>query len=385
MDQRSPRSPLQGVTHVPVEPLSDPPQLNEKGGDALDVGGGDNGDDAHHRTSEVGVDEHQRFADPSGIRVGKYNIPPRVVAPVCVVAIVGAAALLTFTTPVVNADPRPWDHISAWIGWVYFLAWGVSFLPQLYFNMRRWSVVGQSFEFVFLNVVGFMCYSTYTLCFYSNDAVKETYRRRYNGSTNTVTLNDVVFAVYALVCCLLNCLQIVFMDRGGQKLSRFAIALIGVIIFVVVLWTCLIAGGVRHSAVFNYLDLLYGLSLIKLGISIVKYLPQLYLNYKRKCTIGWNIWNILLDFTGGVLSILQQVIDSAVTNDWVGMTGNPVKFALGSVSILYDIVFILQHFVLYADNNKRFAEPVHERTPGGGDSEERPTVLGKSNDTTRAF
>ena len=29
------------------------------------------------------------------------------------------------------------------------------------------------------------------------------------------------------------------------------------------------------------------------------------MNYRRKSTVGWSIGNILLDFTGGSLSILQ--------------------------------------------------------------------------------
>lgn len=43
----------------------------------------------------------------------------------------------------------------------------------------------------------------------------------------------------------------------------------------------------------------------KLAISNLKYLPQLYWNYKRKSTKGWSIFNILMDFTGGAGSFLQ--------------------------------------------------------------------------------
>ena len=39
-------------------------------------------------------------------------------------------------------------------------------------------------------------------------------------------------------------------------------------------------------------------------ITFVKYCPQVYLNFKRKSTVGWNIYNILLDLTGGTFSLL---------------------------------------------------------------------------------
>lgn len=34
------------------------------------------------------------------------------------------------------------------------------------------------------------------------------------------------------------------------------------------------------------------------------------MNYKRKSTIGWSIGNVVLDFTGGILSMLQMIINA---------------------------------------------------------------------------
>jgi cystinosin len=82
-------------------------------------------------------------------------------------------------------------------------------------------------------------------------------------------------------------------------------------------------------------------------VTVVKYVPQVWVNYKRKSTQGWSIWQILFDFTGGVLSILQLVIDSSLQADWSGITGNPVKLGLGNVSIFFDVIFMIQHYVLY--------------------------------------
>lgn len=71
---------------------------------------------------------------------------------------------------------------------------------------------------------------------------------------------------------------------------------------------------------------------------------QVLLNYKRKSTSGWQIWNIILDFTGGALSILQLIGDSiaqaraeGLGNVWTGIVGNPAKLGLGLVSIFFDV------------------------------------------------
>jgi len=85
---------------------------------------------------------------------------------------------------------------------------------------------------------------------------------------------------------------------------------------------------------------------------VVKYVPQAWVNYKRKSTVGWSIIPILLDLSGGVLSLVQLVLDSSLQSDWSGITGNPVKFLLGNITIVSDMVFIFQHYVLYRDAPK---------------------------------
>ena len=48
-------------------------------------------------------------------------------------------------------------------------------------------------------------------------------------------------------------------------------------------------------------------------IDIFQYIPQAYINFKRKLTIGWSVGNVILDFSGGALSVFQMVIDGINT------------------------------------------------------------------------
>jgi cystinosin len=288
---------------------------------------------------------------PSGFRIGGYHFSTKVMIISGVVFIVGLGFILGFTLSATANDPPPWGRISAVVGWIYFNAWALSFLPQLYLNFTRKCVVGQSFDYVFMNVLGFFSYSVYTICFYGVRQVQDDYEARY-GDKNTVDLNDVGFAVYAFLCCVLNAWQIYSYDRGSQRVHPVTQAGIALVVAVMAIWLVIVAAGVRTTYVINTLDILYGLSMVKLGVSIIKYLPQIYLNYRRKLTVGWNIWNVLLDFTGGSLSVAQQLIDCASSGRWNGIAGNPVKFCLGSFSMVYDVVFMLQHFVFYKNNNE---------------------------------
>lgn len=113
-----------------------------------------------------------------------------------------------------------------------------------------------------------------------------------------------------------------------------------------------------------WLDAIYAVSYVKLVVTLIKYTPQVIVNYRNRSTEGWSILQILLDFGGGILSIAQQAIDSYQQGDWSGITGNPVKFALGNVSMIYDLVFIVQHYVLY-----RHAAGGAKADGGGGEGD----------------
>jgi cystinosin len=99
------------------------------------------------------------------------------------------------------------------------------------------------------------------------------------------------------------------------------------------------------------LDVVYAFSYAKLAITVVKYTPQAYMNYKRQSTVGWSIYNILFDLSGGILSLGQLILDSSLNGDWSGVTGNPVKFWLGLTTLGYDGLFCVQHYILYKDND----------------------------------
>jgi len=207
-----------------------------------------------------------------------------------------------------------------------------------------------SFDYQMLNLVGFTAYSIFNLSFYYNDDIKQQYFERH-GSHNVVQANDVFFAVHALFWTCMTFGQIFRYEGGGQKHSPVILAVAFGSVAVFAVYAIVLAAGVTGS-IFNWLDFVVGVSYVKLGVTLIKYFPQAYLNYQRKSTIGWTVVNVLLDFTGGTLSVVQQLLDCAVTNNWEGISGDTVKFALGFTSMVFDIVFMVQHYILYADNNK---------------------------------
>lgn len=199
-----------------------------------------------------------------------------------------------------------WPTISTIIGWIYILAWSVSFYPQLILNYKRKSVTGLSLDFLILNVLGFLCYSTYTIVFLASTTVQDEYRRRNSKSAGPLVRgNDAAFAIHATLISTLTVIQFYFSgyDRTRDQVMSLA-ARVFLITSVVVVAALTLTAATGNNL--QWIDVIYVLSYIKLLVSTIKFLPQLYLNYSRKSTVGWSIINILLDFTGGSLSLLRK-------------------------------------------------------------------------------
>ncbi|KAG5668373.1 hypothetical protein PVAND_016314 [Polypedilum vanderplanki] len=245
---------------------------------------------------------------------------------------------------IVVANSRPLIIISSVVGWIYFVAWSVSFYPQVWLNFKRKSVVGLSFDFLALNIVGHTLYAVFNSSLYFIKYFQDEYFVRFPHGLNPVELNDVFFSIHASVLTFLTICQCFYYESGTQRVSKISWSIIGIFTITALVIIILCSIGNLH-----WLDFLYTCSYIKLAVTLTKYVPQAFLNYKRKSTVGWSIENILLDFTGGILSMLQMIFNSYNYNDWASIFGDPTKFGLGLFSVLFDIVFIVQHYVLYKD------------------------------------
>lgn len=250
-------------------------------------------------------------------------------------------------------------YLSIVFGWIYFVAWSVSFYGQFIENFRRKSVSGLNFDFEIYNLVGFSGYTIYTVRGYLDD----------NLGTGIVQIQDIFFAAHALLLTILTLIQILYFYNPKdklQKISNITITIILVLIWGAILLTIVEYGfeyydpHVKQDRKYIFNSLVY-LGWSKVFISLIKYIPQCVSNFKRKSTIGWNIHNILLDFTGGAFSFGQNIIDScrdafSVTSEGQSKPLNIAKYALSFISIFFDIIFMVQHYILFRNSNSDLGE-----------------------------
>ncbi|KAJ3242568.1 hypothetical protein HDU81_000013 [Chytriomyces hyalinus] len=263
--------------------------------------------------------------------------------------------------------------LSSALGWLYFTAWSVSFYPQLLVNHRHrhTRLEGLSVDFLVLNLVGFICYSVYTCTLFWSSGAQDQFHKRFGSQAPLPSDADVAFALHALTITTVTLVQSALIlagnsvassvetDSGSRVISTSAFQLrnglsLGtrqiykrvsplVRIFTASVSVLLIVS----TFCLPLLDVLYITSVVKVAISLAKYIPQLLLNHARRSTVGWSIVNILLDLAGGILSFAQLLLDSIDAGDVTLVYANPAKLMLGLTSLGFDTLFIIQHFILY--------------------------------------
>jgi cystinosin len=278
----------------------------------------------------------------------------------------GLSTMLVAGTALGLALPKNPVFTDAWyrsfsscLGYTYFLCWSVSFYPQIMTNFRRKCTAGLSPDFCVLNVLGFVCYGTYCTAMYGSAHIQALYRARHGADAEiTVQSNDVAFALHAVLMASVTLFQIGYYGgfRSQQPSKLIGSVIVGILV-VALSGLLLVWMGAAHNNVlsasmgfrFDWLDYLYLLSYVKIFITFIKYVPQVVLNHQRKSTTGFSVWQILLDLSGGALSDMQLIGDCMELHDWSGLTGNLAKFFLGFVSIVFDTIILMQHYVLFPD------------------------------------
>jgi len=240
-------------------------------------------------------------------------------------------------------------YASNMLGYIAFAAWSLSFYPQVAENYQRRSTAGLSTDFCVLNMIGFACYAVFNVgsWYIDQDAVQS---------------NDIAFAVHAFVLSAITVGQIVYYEgwsafaesRGRGAWAWFLYYRFQILLLAVILLATVVPLGMRTLFLTTWLpDYLKALSMVKVGITLSKYTPQVVSNVRRRSTQGFSIWQILLDFTGGICNNLQYVGDSKALHLSLGR--NPAKLALGSVSMFFDVIFMVQHYVLYRSTSDTVA------------------------------
>nr|GMC95269.1 cystinosin homolog isoform X2 [Ipomoea batatas] len=234
-------------------------------------------------------------------------------------------------------NSTPLEVLYNVLGWVAFVSWSISFYPQVVAQCDRIEFRFRGIEFDQAHLLSHLQrFTLLRLC------CSEQYRQKYGfDEMIPVAANDVAFSVHAVLLTAITLFQIAIYDRGTQKVSKSCTAIVSVAWLAIAV--CVFIAIPKHS----WLWLVSCFNILQVVMTVIKYIPQAVMNFRRKSTVGWSIGNILLDLLGGLTNYGQMAMQSIDQHSWVNFYGNIGKTLLSLVSVFFDILFIVQHYVLY--------------------------------------
>ncbi|EFJ34881.1 hypothetical protein SELMODRAFT_405873 [Selaginella moellendorffii] len=233
------------------------------------------------------------------------------------------------------------------LGWFAFAVWSISFYPQALLNYRRKSVVGLNFDFQVLNFTKHSSYLIYNAAVFFSPVVQRQYHDKYGrDELIPVAANDVAFSIHAVLLAGFTIVQIFLYERGGQRVSEA-----GVLVSLGA-WLAGLTGLIVAFPSGRWLWLVQVFNIIQMVMAVIKYIPQAWMNFRRKSTVGWSIATIPLDLSGGIANILQMAVQSIDQRSTMNFSGNVGKLGISLECIAFDILFIFQHYFLYYKADK---------------------------------
>lgn len=241
--------------------------------------------------------------------------------------------------------------IEELLGLVYVVAWSISMYPPVWINYKQKSTKAVSVDFVMLNTAGYIYLQVYTIlqlyCWQTEDLVPRP----------KVTQFDLWYSLHGSFLNFVLLSQIVFSRRlwkfyksstyRRMKTGYFRILMISLITFAAL------------SVHFIYSNLYFGwdntrtlaycnnLFLLKISMSLIKYIPQVKHNYDRKSVKGFAIEGVLLDCIGGIASMLQLLLQLSRDGGFsiINFLTNFGKIGLALVTLVFNFIFISQWLI----------------------------------------
>ncbi|SCV04060.1 LAME_0H15434g1_1 [Lachancea meyersii CBS 8951] len=241
------------------------------------------------------------------------------------------------------------------LGYGYVIPWSISAYPPIYNNWRRNSAAATSLDFVMLNIVGyFYLLTSLWLQLYKwqieSKAVGELPRPKVTSFDFWYCLHGFAMNLVVLSQILMGITLWKFNQTGSTRMKPIYAKILTTSVAV-----CLLSAiqllwqqtqhGWQNLDTLAFCNKLY---LLKISMSVLKYVPQIRHNFERKSMKGFPIQSVGCDVLGSVCSLCQLVIqiqrdEPVLTLEVVGANFGRVGIAL--VTLLFNLIYISQWLV----------------------------------------
>ncbi|ODQ77894.1 hypothetical protein BABINDRAFT_163266 [Babjeviella inositovora NRRL Y-12698] len=292
------------------------------------------------------------------------------------------------------------SRFSDVFGMLYVFLWSVSYYPTFFKYQRdirsirdvttRYKPLtsyqekeeghikpgGLSINYLLLNIFGYVIYLVAIWLQLFHQETKRQFASQSQHTTDSqdqpatlIDYYDLVFYVHGMCMNLVFLYQVVTLSRAQSLYLRsflrsaavaplLKVNMVVKLIVVLMLLVIVRNWFADYEDEFSYVAFIRVLSTLKMATSFFKFIPQMILNYKTKSMGGLAINGIWLDVLGNILFFIQLVMSCEMIlearNDHIStvfdvMAENPGKVGILLVGFGFNVISIVQYYVLYAN------------------------------------
>lgn len=210
-----------------------------------------------------------------------------------------------------------------------------------------------SLDTLTLNILGYVCYTYSIVSQMFNDTVRTQYQLTFDGGLPLLSGADLFYTCHGLLLQLVLFTQVMFgkqlwgfrSDRRNYRLGNLARSLILVAATFVVF-------EYYNEEEFKELNVILTLSTVKVFFSLVKQIPQLLHNIKRRSMYGISKLQICLDMAGAIFCLLEFYLKNTQSLA-EALYSNRGKTGIAVVTLLFSSIFLFQ-FSIYTQESPEF-------------------------------
>lgn len=229
----------------------------------------------------------------------------------------------------------------------------MSLYPVLHLNYKLRCADSFSLDSLTLNIVGYMCYSYAIASQMFSQTVRAQYQLQFEGSLPLLSWADMFYTFHGLALQLLLLSQVILGPHlWGFSTERRSLHISG--------GTKVILVGLATFLIFQYynnddfreLNLVLNLSTVKLVISLIKYIPQVLLNMRRKSMYGLSRLQTGFDAAGAVFCLTELILKNKLPL-LEAIDSNRGKVGITLVTLLFSAIFSLQFYLYTSESPER--------------------------------
>lgn len=189
-----------------------------------------------------------------------------------------------------------------------------------------------------------------------NEEVRNEYMLKYDGKLPILSISDISYAFHGLSLLVILLSQIIFGNRWygfENKRQHLRIHRITKIIVFLIL-IILLYNHFFDESMFKHLNLALNLAYFKIITSLIKYIPQVTHNYRRKSMYGISPQQIYLDLLGVIFCVSEFIIKNDLPM-FDAINSNRGKLGIIVVTTFFDTIFLVQIYI-YGTEQKDIAK-----------------------------